>query len=198
MRFSELDESLYKYSNEDLGFDQVLFEFKIGTEDINDISSNYIEPISDVSRHIVKSAKNMVKPLVDKVESVYNSYKEKRYIKSKIEDILRTNDTLDKLLSNDLIKVVLTKVDTEYYVKVKGKSDERIRNFFINHQLNKDGNKEFENFKDILHDEVPKLIRKAKKEFKLNIANESVNRIFNAFEEIYGLDELNKLKDRLK
>ena len=29
MRFSELDESLYKYSNEDLDFDQVLFEFKI-------------------------------------------------------------------------------------------------------------------------------------------------------------------------
>lgn len=197
MRFNNLDESLPTYT-EDQDFDQTIYEFSIGVEDINSFKGEYIEPISDVGRAIVKSAKGLVKPISDKVQSFMSKCMDKRFIIEKIEEKLKEDDLLDRLLSNDMIKVTLSKVDNEYLVRIKAKSDKRIQYFLVSHQLNRDGNEEFDKFKDDLKNKIPKLIRKAKNEFKLNIANESVNSILKAYEELYGTEKLEELKDKLK
>lgn len=197
MRFNNLDESLPTYT-EDQDFDQTLYEFSIGIEDFNSFKGEYIEPISDVGRAIVKSAKGLVKPISDKVQSFVARHRDKKFIIEKIEEKLREDDLLDRLLSNDMIKVTLSKVDNEYLVRIKTKSDKRIQYFLVTHQLNRDGNEEFDKFKDDLKNKIPKLIRKAKNEFKLNIANESINSILKAYEDLYGTEKLEELKDRLK
>lgn len=197
MRFNNLDESLPTYT-EDQDFNQTIYEFSIGIEDINSFKGEYIEPISDVGRAIVKSAKGLVKPISDKVQSFMSKRRDKRFIIEKIEEKLREDDLLDRLLSNDMIKVTLSRVDNEYLVRIKAKSDRRIQYFLVSHQLNRDGNEEFDKFKDDLKNKIPKLIRKAKNEFKLNIANESVNSILKAYEELYGTEKLEELKDKLK
>lgn len=197
MRFNNLDESLPTYT-EDQDFDQTIYEFSIGIEDINSFKGEYIEPISDVGRAIVKSAKGLVKPISDKVQSFMSKRRDKKFIIEKIEEKLREDDLLDRLLSNDMIKVTLSKVDSEYLVRIKAKSDRRIQYFLVSHQLNRDGNEEFDKFKDDLKNKIPKLIRKAKNEFKLNIANESVDSILRAYEELYGTEKLEELKDKLK
>lgn len=197
MRFNNLDESLPTYT-EDQDFNQTIYEFSIGVEDINSFKGEYIEPISDVGRAIVKSAKGLVKPISDKVQSFMSKHRDKRFIIEKIEEKLREDDLLDRLLSNDMIKVTLSRVDNEYLVRIKAKSDRRIQYFLVSHQLNRDGNEEFDKFKDDLKNKIPKLIRKAKNEFKLNIANESVNSILKAYEELYGTEKLEELKDKLK
>lgn len=197
MRFNNLDESLPTYT-EDQDFDQTLYEFSIGIEDFNSFKGEYIEPISDVGRAIVKSAKGLVKPISDKVQSFMSKRRDKKFIIEKIEEKLREDDLLDRLLSNDMIKVTLSKVDNEYLVRIKAKSDKRIQYFLVTHQLNRDGNEEFDKFKDDLKNKIPKLIRKTKNEFKLNIANESVNSILKAYEDLYGTEKLEELKDRLK
>lgn len=197
MRLNNLDESLPTYT-EDQDFDQTIYEFSIVVEDINSFKGEYIEPISDVGRAIVKSAKGLVKPISDKVQSFMSKRRDKRFIIEKIDEKLREDDLLDRLLSNDMIKVTLSKVDNEYLVRIKAKSDKRIQYFLVTHQLNRDGNEEFDSFKDDLKNKIPKLIRKAKNEFKLNIANESVNSILKAYEELYGTEKLEELKDKLK
>ena len=197
MRFNNLDESLPTYT-EDQDFNQTIYEFSIGIEDINSFKGEYIEPISDVGRAIVKSAKGLVKPISDKVQSFMSKRRDKKFIIEKIEEKLREDDLLDRLLSNDMIKVTLSRVDNEYLVRIKAKSDRRIQYFLVSHQLNRDGNEEFDKFKDDLKNKIPKLIRKAKNEFKLNIANESVNSILKAYEELYGTEKLEELKDKLK
>ena len=197
MRFNNLDESLPTYT-EDQDFDQTIYEFSIGVEDINSFKGEYIEPISDVGRAIVKSAKGLVKPISDKVQSFMSKRRDKRFIIEKIDEKLREDDLLDRLLSNDMIKVTLSRVDNEYLVRIKAKSDRRIQYFLVSHQLNRDGNEEFDKFKDDLKNKIPKLIRKAKNEFKLNIANESVNSILKAYEDLYGTEKLEELKDKLK
>ena len=197
MRFNNLDESLPTYT-EDQDFNQTIYEFSIGTEDINSFKGEYIEPVSDVGRAIVKSAKGLVKPISDRVQSFMSKRRDKKFIIEKIEEKLREDDLLDRLLSNDMIKVTLSRVDNEYLVRIKAKSDRRIQYFLVSHQLNRDGNEEFDKFKDDLKNKIPKLIRKAKNEFKLNIANESVNSILKAYEELYGTEKLEELKDKLK
>lgn len=197
MRFNNLDESLPTYT-EDQDFDQTLYEFSIGIEDFNSFKGEYIEPISDVGRAIMKSAKGLVKPISDRVQSFVARHRDKKFIIEKIEEKLREDDLLDRLLSNDMIKVTLSKVDNEYLVRIKTKSDKRIQYFLVTHQLNRDGNEEFDKFKDDLKNKIPKLIRKAKNEFKLNIANESINSILKAYEDLYGTEKLEELKDRLK
>ena len=197
MRFNNLDESLPTYT-EDQDFNQTIYEFSIGIEDINSFKGEYIEPVSDVGRAIVKSAKGLVKPISDRVQSFMSKRRDKKFIIEKIEEKLREDDLLDRLLSNDMIKVTLSRVDNEYLVRIKAKSDRRIQYFLVSHQLNRDGNEEFDKFKDDLKNKIPKLIRKAKNEFKLNIANESVNSILKAYEELYGTEKLEELKDKLK
>lgn len=197
MRFNNLDESLPTYT-EDQDFDQTICEFSIGIEDINSFKGEYIEPVSDVGRAIVKSAKGLVKPISDRVQSFMSKRRDKKFIIEKIEEKLREDDLLDRLLSNGMIKVTLSKVDSEYLVRIKAKSDKRIQYFLVTHQLNRDGNEEFDKFKDDLKNKIPKLIRKAKNEFKLNIANESVNSILKAYEDLYGTERLEELKDKLK
>lgn len=197
MRFNNLDESLPTYT-EDQDFDQTIYEFSIGVEDINSFKGEYIEPISDVGRAVVKSVKGLVKPISDRVQSFMSKRRDKKFIIEKIEEKLREDDLLDRLLSNGMIKVTLSKVDSEYLVRIKAKSDKRIQYFLVTHQLNRDGNEEFDKFKDDLKNKIPKLIRKAKNEFKLNIANESVNSILRAYEELYGTEKLEELKDKLK
>ena len=185
-----------KYNNLDNFQDDYydFLEFKISTEDIISMEGPYSEPLYDLSKAISNSITSKAKFIKDKVNSYLDNRSKKRFIIEKIKEKLKDDFILDRLLSNDLIKVKLAKIDDEYYVKIKAKSDDKIKYYLISHQLGRDGSAEFEEFKDKMKNLIPSLIRKAKKEHKLNIANESTNSLLNTFGKLYGEDKLEELK----